>query len=50
MIELGRYGGTDGNFVLVDRRGCETDGPYEAVERGAEAVIEAIEEGKLLAR
>src|SRR5262249_9143727 len=50
LLALGRYGGTNGNFVLVGRRGCETDGAYEAVERGAEALIEAIEEGKLLAR
>src|SRR6516225_8854367 len=47
---LGRYGGTNGNFVLVDRRSCEADGPYEAVERGADGLIEAIEEGKPLAR
>ena len=47
---LGRYGGTNGNFVLVGRGGCETDGPYEAVERGAEALIEVIEARKLLAR
>src|SRR6516164_6580614 len=46
--ELARYGGTNGNSVVVVWRRCKADQADEPVECSAQSLVEAVEPGAFL--